>query len=71
MAVSLFSGLLGTKLPGEGCVYKSQNVRFKRPIYIGDTILARVEVTSVDHQNKIKKFGAGLHPTPNFLAKKF
>ena len=27
MAASLFSGLFGTKLPGKGCVYKSQNLK--------------------------------------------
>lgn len=48
MATSLFSGLFGTKLPGEGCVYKSQNILFKRAIYIGDTVTARVKVTDVD-----------------------
>ena len=48
MATSLFSGLFGTELPGEGCVYKSQNIRFKRPIYVGDLVTARVEVTAVD-----------------------
>ena len=47
MATSLFSGLFGTKLPGEGCVYKSQNIRFKRPIYVGDTVTARVKVSAV------------------------
>ena len=47
MATSLFSGLFGTKLPGEGCVYKSQNIRFKRPIFINDLVTARIEVTSV------------------------
>lgn len=52
MAVSFFSGIFGTKFPGEGCVYKSQNIRFKRPIYIGDTVVARVKVLSVDHDNK-------------------
>ena len=52
MATSLFSGLFGTKLPGEGCVYKSQNILFKRAIYIGDTVTARVEVTDVDIKKK-------------------
>ena len=56
MATSLFSGLFGTKLPGEGCVYKSQNTRFKRAIYIGDTVTARVEVTDVDIKKKILSF---------------
>ena len=56
MATSLFSGLFGTRLPGEGCVYKSQNIRFKRPIYIGDVVTARVEVTSVDVEKKLIEF---------------
>lgn len=56
MASSLFSGLFGTELPGEGCVYKSQNIRFKRPIYVGDEVTARVEVVSVDISKKIISF---------------
>ena len=56
MATSLFSGLFGTKLPGEGCVYKSQNVRFKRPIIVGDQVTARVEVVKVDISKKVISF---------------
>ena len=48
MTASYFSALFGTKIPGEGCVYVSQSLNFKRPVYIGDTITAMVEVTSVD-----------------------
>jgi 3-hydroxybutyryl-CoA dehydratase len=56
MASSLFSGLFGTELPGEGCVYKSQNIRFKRPIYVGDEVTARVEVVDVDISKKVISF---------------
>lgn len=56
MAASLFSGLFGTKLPGEGCVYKSHNIRFKRPIYIGDEVTARVEVVDVEMKSKVITF---------------
>ena len=56
MATSLFSGLFGTQLPGLGCVYKSQNIRFKRAIYIGDTVTARVEVLDADIKNKVVSF---------------
>ncbi len=56
MATSLFSGLFGTKLPGEGCVYKSQNIRFKRPIFINDLVTARIEVTSVQLSKKLISF---------------
>ena len=56
MACSLFSGLFGTELPGEGCVDKSQNIRFKRPIYVGDEVTARVEVFNVDISKKVISF---------------
>lgn len=51
LSASFFSALFGTKLPGKGCVYVSQSLNFKRPVYIGDTVVATVTVTSVDKIN--------------------
>lgn len=48
MSAGFFSALFGTRLPGPGCVYVSQNLSFKRPVYIGDTVIATVKVLSVD-----------------------
>jgi len=47
MTASYFSALFGTKIPGEGCVYVSQTLAFKRPVYVGDTVIATVQVTEV------------------------
>lgn len=52
MTASYFSALFGTKIPGHGCVYVEQTLRFKRPVYINDTVTATVEVTSVDLENR-------------------
>ncbi|WP_339898322.1 MaoC family dehydratase [Paraglaciecola polaris] len=52
MSASFFSALFGTKLPGPGCVYVAQNLRFKRPVYIGDTVIAVAKVTSIDIDKK-------------------
>lgn len=52
MTASYFSALFGTKIPGEGCVYVAQSLQFKRPVYIGDTVTATVEVTKVDRDKK-------------------
>jgi 3-hydroxybutyryl-CoA dehydratase len=52
MSASYFSSLFGTKLPGEGCIYVSQSLNFKRPVYIGDTVIASVIVTSIDIDKK-------------------
>jgi len=47
MSVGFFSALFGMRLPGPGCVYVSQNIQFKRPVYIDDTVTAIAEVTDV------------------------
>lgn len=48
MSAGYFSALFGTKLPGEGCVYVSQSLNFKRPVYLGDTVQATVIVKAID-----------------------
>lgn len=52
MSSSFFSALFGTKLPGEGCVYVSQSLNFKRPVYLGDTVVATVTVTDTSLDSK-------------------
>ena len=53
---SFFSKLFGTTLPGPGCVYVSQTLRFKRPVYIGDTVTAIITVEDVDNKKHIVTF---------------
>jgi 3-hydroxybutyryl-CoA dehydratase len=48
LTASFISTVVGTRLPGPGCVYISQNLRFKAPVRIGDTVRAVVEVTAID-----------------------
>lgn len=40
--------MLGTKILGEGCMYASQSLSFKRPIYLGNTVTAIVKVVVID-----------------------
>ena len=40
----LISAVLGTELPGPGTIYLSQNLRFLRPVGLGDTVTASVRV---------------------------
>ncbi|CCQ72300.1 MaoC family dehydratase [Magnetospira sp. QH-2] len=47
LSAGLISAVFGTKLPGPGCIYVSQNLRFKAPVKIGDTVIARVTVTKL------------------------
>lgn len=52
ISASFFSALFGTKLPGQGCVYVGQNLNFKRPVYLGDTVTATVTVSNVNVSRK-------------------
>ena len=48
LAAGYISATIGTKLPGPGAIYVSQTLRFRRPVRIGDTVTARVEITALD-----------------------
>ncbi len=47
LSASIISTVIGAKRPGAGCVYVSQNCRFKAPVRAGDTARARVTVTEL------------------------
>lgn len=48
LTASFISTVLGTKLPGPGCVYVSQSLKFRAPVHIGQTVTARVTVRKVE-----------------------
>lgn len=47
LCAGLISAVLGTKLPGPGCIYVGQNLSFKAPVKIGDTVCAQVTVREI------------------------
>ena len=47
LCAGFISAVIGTKLPGFGAIYMSQTLRFTRPVRLGDTITARVEVAEL------------------------
>lgn len=47
LSASYLSTVIGTKLPGPGCIYMSQSLRFKAPVRPGDTVTATVTVAEV------------------------
>jgi 3-hydroxybutyryl-CoA dehydratase len=52
LTASLISTVLGARLPGPGAMYLSQSLRFRKPVYIGDTITARVEIVELIPQKQ-------------------
>ncbi len=47
LSAAFISAVLGTRLPGPGCIYVAQSLRFKAPVHVGDTVIARVELTEL------------------------
>jgi len=56
LGASLISTVFGTRLPGPGSIYISQDLRFKAPVRIGDTVTARVTVTEIIAEKRRVKF---------------
>lgn len=52
LAGSLLSNVIGTRLPGPGTIYLEQDLKFIRPVYIGDTLTAWAEVTEIINEQK-------------------
>jgi acyl dehydratase len=51
----LISAVIGTRLPGPGAIYLSQDLKFLKPVKAGDSISARVEVLEVNRErNRIR-----------------
>jgi 3-hydroxybutyryl-CoA dehydratase len=48
LSAGLIGAVMGTQLPGPGSIHVSQTLRFRRPVHIGDTVTASVEVIGLN-----------------------
>lgn len=55
LTASLLSTVIGTQLPGPGCLYVSQSLFFKAPVYVGDTVYAKATVTELNPEKRRAK----------------
>ncbi|MDQ0256915.1 3-hydroxybutyryl-CoA dehydratase [Evansella vedderi] len=53
LTTTFLSRLLGMELPGPGAIYLDQTLKFKKPVFIGDTITAKAIITEVDENRRI------------------
>lgn len=51
-SAGLISAAIGTKLPGVGTIYLGQDLQFRRPVKIGDTVTAQITVLEKDEAKK-------------------
>jgi len=52
LTASFISTVLGTKLPGPGCIYLRQDLRFLAPVRPGDTVHSQITITDVNAEKK-------------------
>jgi 3-hydroxybutyryl-CoA dehydratase len=53
LTASFISTVIGNQLPGDGAIWVTQSMRFIRPVYIGDTITVKAEVSDKRDNEKI------------------
>ncbi len=53
LGASFISTIIGTKLPGDGALWFSQNMEFLLPVRINDTITVRAEVIKMEDREQI------------------
>ena len=54
-SAALISAVLGTKLPGYGTIYLSQDLKFRAPVYLGDELTAYAEVVEkIDAKKRLR-----------------
>jgi len=56
LSAAYISAVFGMQLPGPGAIYMSQNLMFKAPVKIGDTVVTTVKVTELIPEMRRAKF---------------
>lgn len=56
LTAGVISAILGNDLPGPGTIYLGQDMKFKAPVFIGDTVTATVELTQYREDRRIATF---------------
>jgi len=55
LSAGFISAVLGMQLPGPGTIYMRQELSFRAPVRIGDTITARAEVFEINvEKNRVR-----------------
>ncbi len=53
LSAGFISTVLGTKMPGPGCIYLSQNLKFKAPVRANETVKATVTITKMTPEKRL------------------
>jgi acyl dehydratase len=56
LVASLFGGLLGSKIPGIGTIHLGQDLKFFKPVFVGEKVVATIEVISIRDDKPVITF---------------
>jgi phosphate acetyltransferase len=54
LGAAVVSAVLGNRLPGPGTIYRRQELRFERPLYVGDQLKVYLQVTEKRPHNVVE-----------------
>lgn len=52
LSAAYISAVFGTRLPGPGCIYLSQDLKFRAPVRVGDTVVTKVTVKELKTERR-------------------
>ena len=55
LCASLISAVIANEMPGDGSIYLGQTFKFVAPVFLGDTVTARVTISSIREDKPILK----------------
>ena len=67
-SAALISTVAGTKLPGPGAIYVDQTLKFRAPVFIGDTAVASISVLEINERRKRVKCKTDVHVGEKLVA---
>jgi len=53
LSSSIFSKILGVKMPGEGTIYLKQELNFIRPVFVDELYFARLEIKDIENNRYV------------------
>ena len=54
LIASFFSAVIGNEFPGQGTIYVTQNMRFRRPVFVGDEVTIVIKVLEVLEKKRLR-----------------
>ncbi|MCF0201630.1 MAG: MaoC family dehydratase [Bacteroidales bacterium] len=65
LSSSLFSAIIGTKMPGQGAVYLKQDLNFRKPVFHDEEIRAVVSVEEINVEKSVLRLSTVCYNAKN------